>query len=378
MALVMCLFLSWTGCSDSKKATAANSGATTATVKLGAILPLTGDLAKYGATSRAAIELAVAEVNASPGNSGLKLEVVFEDDAMSPAKGVAAAKKLIDVDKVQVIVGPLASTVAFAVAPVAQKAGVVLLSPGASAPGITDAGKYIFRNCLSDEFEGAEMARFVLSSLPARQIAIYRINNDFGAGLTKVFSAAVTKGGGQIIGEESFEQGGRNHRSALTKLKALSPQAIYLVGYDEMISVYQQARELGISTQWLGTTFLSDQSLVEKMNGEADGSILAAWVYNPASDQPKIAKFVANFRQKSGGLNPDVYSANGYDAIHLLAEAIRQSGTSSAQISDGLLAIRDFDGVTGKTTFEASRDVRKSIDFKKIIDGKLEPYTPAR
>lgn len=379
-----CLAVAWmvVGCSEQTSPNTSTSGPVSASearavVKIGAILPLTGDLAKYGKTSQAAIELALHEVNAIASNSGLTFKAIFEDDAMNTARGVSAAKKLIEVDKVDAIIGPLASSITLAAAPVAERAQVVLLSPGSSTPAVADAGEFIFRNCLSDEFEGGQMAKLVQDDLKSRRIAVYHINNDFGVGLAKVFRKATESAGGQIVLEETFSQGSRDHRSALTKIKAAAADAVYLAGYDEMISVFRQAKELEIKVQWLGTTFLSDQSLVDKMNGDADGTVLAAWVYRADSDEPRIRHFVDKVQQKTGGISPDVFSANAYDAVYLLAEAVRLRGVRPTQLREGLLAIRDYNGVTGKTTFQPNGDVKKPIEFKRIINGKLTPFQPA-
>ena len=372
VALVGCC-IAYGGCKQQNDNQSQNSPSVE-TIRLGAILPLTGSEAKYGKTSRAAIDLAISEINGNADKTGVRFDCVFEDDAMNAGKGVSAAKKLISSDNVRVIIGPMGSTVTLAVAPIAERAKVVLLSPGSSAPGIADTGEFIFRNCLSDKYEGSEMGAFVYEKMALHKVAIYHINNDFGVGLAKVFRESFEAKGGKIVLEEAFDQGSGDHRTALTKIKAASPDGVYLVGYNEMVSVFRQAKELGLKTQWLGTTFLSDQSLVDKMGDDADGAALAAWVYNPESANPKIRNFVTNIRQKTGGQDPDVFSANSYDAVYLIAEAVRLRGKTSDQIREGLLAIKDYDGVTGKTTFESNGDVRKQIEFKSIVRGKLQAY----
>ncbi len=380
LALVFCAMLILSGCSDRKKKDAAtepkNAPAPIATVRLGVILPETGDLAKYGKTAHAAVQLAVDEINSDP-QASLRFQCVYEDDGLIAGKGVLAARKLITVDKVPILIGPLASTITLAVAPLAQNAGVVLLSPGSSSPGITDAGPFIFRNCLSDEYEGSAMASFARDHLGLKRVAVYYINNDFGVGLSKVFQEDFKKAG-EIVLTESFPQGARDHRAAITKLKAAKPQAVYLVGYDEMISVFRQAKELAFTTQWLGTTFLNDQSLVDKTGNDADNTVLSAWVFDPKSPNPRVKAFAESIRKRTGGLEPDVYCANSYDAVYLIAEAVRLRGVTSDQVREGLLAIKEFDGVTGKTTFTKKREVMKKIEFKRIFNGRLTPFAPTK
>lgn len=379
LALAFCAVVVLSACSDREKKTPSFPQAkapAAVTVRLGVILPETGDLAKYGKTSRAAVELAAEEINDNPAAT-FRIQCIFEDDGLSAEKGLSAARKLIDTDKVPILIGPLASTITRAVAPVAQKAGVVLLSPGSSAPGITDAGSLIFRNCLSDEYEGNAMATFARDHLRLKKVAVYYINNDFGVGLSKVFQEEFKKSG-EVVLTESFSQGARDHRAALTKLKAANPEAVYLVGYDEMISVFRQAKELAFTTQWLGTTFLNDQSLVDKTGNDADNAVLAAWVFDPKSKTPRIKAFSESIRKQTGGLEPDVYCANSYDAIYLIAEAVRLRGPLPDQVRQGLMAVKEFEGVTGKTTFTTNREVMKEIEFKQIVNGKLTPFAPAK
>lgn len=377
LILAFCMAGLLSSCSEpdksQPKAQKGNATAAFTTVRLGVILPETGDLAKYGKTSRAAIQLAIDEINSRPGST-FRFQGIFEDDGLSTEKGLSAASKLIHTDNVPILIGPLASSITRAVAPVAQKAGVVLLSPGSSAPGITDAGPLIFRNCLSDVYEGSEMASFARDRLGLKKVAIYYINNDFGVGLSKVFEAEFQKMG-KVVLIESFPQGARDHRTALTKLKAAKPDAVYLVGYDEMISVFRQAKEVGFDTQWLGTTFLNDQSLVDQTGHDSDNTVLAAWAFDPKSENPRIKAFSDSIRKQTGGLEPDVYSANSYDAVYLIAEAISSRGTLPQQVREGLMNIKQFEGVTGKITFTANREVMEEIKFKRIVNRKLTPFT---
>lgn len=344
------------------------------TVKLGAILPLTGDLAKYGKTSMAAINLAVEEINSKASEKDIHLEFIFEDDAMNTIAGVSATKKLIEADNVAAIVGPLASSITLAVAPIAEQKHVVLLSPGSSAPKISDAGDYIFRNALSDVYEGTEMAKFAFDNLNLRGVAILHINNDFGLGLKDVFKQEFERLGGKIVSVEAFSQGSRDHRAQLSKLLVEHPEAIYLIGYDEMISIFQQSIELGLRIQWLATTFLNDQDLVSKIGKAADGVIFSAWDYNPASPDKKVKDFAEKIRSLTGGVEPDVFSANAYDAIYVLYEAITHKGLTPDEIKEGLYSIKDFEGVTGKISFDHNGDVMKPLRTKTVIDGKIQLF----
>jgi branched-chain amino acid transport system substrate-binding protein len=156
-------------------------------IKIGAILPLTGEAAEYGEDAKLGIDLAVEEINAAGGINGKMIQVVYEDSQATPSQGVAAIQKLITVDKVPVIIGAMASSVTLAIAPIAEENKVVLLSPASTAPQITEAGDYIFRNEVSDAYGGKAQAELTWDELGIKNVAILCINNDYGVGTADTF-----------------------------------------------------------------------------------------------------------------------------------------------------------------------------------------------
>ena len=338
------------------------------TIKIGAVLPLTGEAAKYGDSSRKAIDQAVSEINDAGGVHGSSLAVVYEDDQATAAKGVSAFMKLVTVDKVPAVIGALPSSVTLAIAPIANKNKVVLLSPMSSNPQITSSGEYIFRNCISDTYEGAEMAKYASGKLDLKSIAILYINNDYGVGLRDVFTKAFSAAGGKIITSEAFNQGATDFRAQLTKIKAANPDGVYIVGYNEMIVIFRQIKQLGLKGQMLSTIMLNDQGLVDKMGGTADGTILTAWAFDPASKDAAIIKFVKAYKAKYGGA-PDVFAAQAYDALKLIAKAMTDVGSTTTDIKKGLYGIKDYPGAAGVTSFDSNGDVAKPLRFLRISLG---------
>ena len=381
LALVMVAFLcvKSLGCKGGDQKPKPTEEKKPTVIKVGVILPLTGDMAKYGQTISAAVKLAADELSKNPEPKNFTLDFIFEDDKIDPNTGVSAAMKLINADKVSAIIGPYASSVTLAVASVAERSQIVLLSPGSSSPKITDSGTFIFRNCVSDIYEGNEMAKFTNQNLKLKTLGILYINNDFGVGLKDVFTKTITDLGGSVKCAEAYEQGSTDFKTQLTRIKSCSPDAVYLVGYQEMAQIFKQARELGLNKQLLATTMLNDQSLVDKMGPKvADGTIFAAWEYSPDSSNPRISSFVQRFKSFSGGMDPDVFAANTYDAVFILNNAIKQAfektgNYNPTSIKDALYN-QSFDGVTGKTSFDQNGDVLKPIVIMTIKDGKITPY----
>ena len=342
-------------------------------IKIGAILPLTGDAAKYGKSAKEALDMAVDEINSGKGVRGSKVEIIYEDDSANPTKGVSAINKLISVDHVPAVIGALPSSVTLAIAPVAENNKVVLLSPMSSNPKISDAGDYIFRNCISDLDEGSYMAEFAINTLHIKRVAILYINNDYGTGLNDVFSKKFQELGGQIVDTESFLEGRTDFRSQISKIKDANPEAIYLVGYTEMIQIFKQLKELAVNAQVLSTIMLYDPELVKKCEGAAEGAILTAWEFDSQSQDEVTKQFVERFKARYGH-EPDVFAAQTYDTLFLLKLAIEGQGTSPQDIRDGLYSIKDFPGVSGKTTFTAKGDVIKPVRILKVQGNEFVPY----
>jgi branched-chain amino acid transport system substrate-binding protein len=161
-------------------------GGSRSTVKIGAVLPLTGDSAAWGDQGRKGIEVAVREVNDSGGVNGQPIEVVYEDSQANPRLAVSAISKLISVDKVPAVVGDAVSATTLAMAPIAEETQVVLIAPLASAPAISDAGKFIYRVWPSDMLEGSEVSKWAHGQ-GYKCVSVLYIYTDYGFGLLKVF-----------------------------------------------------------------------------------------------------------------------------------------------------------------------------------------------
>lgn len=338
-------------------------------IKIGATLPLTGDAAVWGNNTKEGIELALAEINAVGGVLGQKIAVVYEDTEALPGKGVNAYHKLIQVDKVQAIIDDSVSSVTLAMAPLAQRDRVVILATGATAPKISEAGEFIFRIWNSDVYEGRLAAKYAAGELKLVTCAILFINNDYGKGLEEVFRIEFAKLGGKVVESESFEQNSTDLRSQITKTKALNPGGLYIIGYPKEIPIaLKQIKELGLKAKLIGTVAMNDLKLIETAGDAAEGLVF------PCSKEPGgeyVQKFKKSFRSmydKEPGIAVDV----GYDAMNMIAEAIRRSGGSSGEsIRKGLNMLTDFPGASGVMTFDEKGDVHKPMGMKMVRGGQF-------
>jgi branched-chain amino acid transport system substrate-binding protein len=336
-------------------------------IVIGAILPLTGDGAMYGEWTKKGIDLAINEENQKGGINGKKIKILYEDTQQKPDLGVAAFKKLILIEKVQAVIGELSSSVTLAVAPVANQNKIVLLSPAASSPKITDAGDYIFRVCASDIFEGKVMAEFSMNKLKYKKVSILYINNEYGLGIKNVFNSVYIENGGEIVSIESFDQGTSDFRTQLLKIKVTNPQAIYLVGYaPEMAIALRQIKELRIKVPILSSYEAENPKILEVSGNAAEGIIYSAYDYDPKKENLLVQSFVKEYKINYGE-EPNIVAALGYDSAKIMIEALKEARVISGdEIKNSLYNIKKYPGVTGITSFDRNGDVEKSVIIKTI------------
>jgi branched-chain amino acid transport system substrate-binding protein len=325
-------------------------------IKIGAILPLTGDAALAGVNTRSGMELAVEQI------SDMKVEIVYEDTQASPKIAVSAVNKLITYDKVSYIVDNSISGVTLAVSPICEKNGVVLLATGASSPKITQAGNCIFRIWNSDDYEGQVIGEYAKEILNIDKIAILFVNNDYGFGLKEAFRKAF----GQVDTIESFEQESNEYRTQLAKIIGQKPQAIYLVGYSKnCIQIFKQARESGYEGIWFGSSVMLDPSVIEAVRATSYKLYYPSPV-KPDSNSQSISNFNNSYQSKYRK-EPPALADVGYDAIMLYKQAVRLGGGYDGNsLKSGLMKIKRYEGASGIIEFDENGDVHKPIEIKTV------------
>ncbi len=334
-------------------------------LKVGVILPLTGDAAAYGRSARDGMDLAFKHLNTLGGIRGRQIEPIYEDSRADPTTAATAFIKLATVDKVSVVLGPMTSSEVLAIAPMAERYKVVLFTPTASAPAITHAGDYVFRNLASDLSDGIAMARFAYQKLKLTTAGICYTNNDFGVGLRDAFTQEFTRLGGILMISEALAVSATDFRVQIEKVKQAHPQALFLVGGREMSRFLKQAKELALVVQILSIAVFEDPEILSVAGEAAENAYFTYRSFDPTTRTDVVATFVRDFKA-SYGRDPDFYAASSFDAVCILATAIKDHGENSTQIKIGLYAIKDFPGVTGTTTFDENGDVVKPIGIKMV------------
>jgi branched-chain amino acid transport system substrate-binding protein len=339
----------------------------TGDIKIGAVLPMTGAAAGYGKWMQRGIDLAVEDINKAGGINGRKVQVVTEDSKSDNTAGVTAATKLIDVDKVPAIMTGLTG-VTQAIIPVTEKNRVLLFTI-ATGPGLTEQGKYVFRNATNMQNEVDRMLKACKGDLGIKKIALMYFNTPVGAWFADYVKKNFEAAGGQVCASEVFQPDASDFRSQLQKVKAADPEALYIQGYKQNGLVMKQARELGLKCRFLGAVDMELPDVLQIAGLAAEGTVYTKAAFNPTDTTRSAAKFILAYTKQYGEA-PEVNGATMYDATKIISAAISKAGTDPDKMKTYVLSLKDYPGASGSTTFLPNGDVSKPVDLKQISGGK--------
>jgi branched-chain amino acid transport system substrate-binding protein len=348
------------------------SGSTTGPIAVGYYGDLSGRTSSFGQSTKNGVEMAADEINKAGGINGRTVQIITEDDQGEPNKAATVVTKLINQDKVQAILGEVASSNSLAAAPKAQEAKVPMISPSSTNPAVTQVGDYIFRVCFIDPFQGEVMAKFAANNLKAKRAAIlYDFNSDYSRGLYQFFKKSFTSLGGQIVSEQSYTQGDRDFSGQLTAIRSANPDVIYVPGYyGEVGVISNQTKQLGIKAPLLGGDGWDAPQLWQLGGASLNGNYISNH-YSKDDPSPAIQKFVADYKARYNIL-PDALAALGYDSMKVLADAIKRAGTTeNTKLRDAIAQTKDFPGVTGKISIDKDRNAVKPAVVLKLEDSKF-------
>ncbi|OGG79980.1 hypothetical protein A3A39_01190 [Candidatus Kaiserbacteria bacterium RIFCSPLOWO2_01_FULL_54_13] len=345
----------------------------TGPIKIGVIGPYTGDAAAYGEPMRNTVQLAVDEINAAGGVRGRLIEIIFEDGKCDSTAAVSAAQKLINADGVKAVIGGFCSGETIPVVPIAESAKMVLLSPSASSPLLTNAGPHFFRDYPSDSAQGKVLAEIAYNTKQWKKVAFIQEQTDYAKGVFDAFEAAFKPLGGTTV-NQAFPSTTNDFRSLLTKLKAENPDALFVDTQAPAAAqrILKQAGELG----WKPNIILNDvgggdKETVSTYASQLEGAITAEFV--PNENNPKLQKLVADYKAR---YNEDLpyhgYMSTTYDAVYLLAEGIKVVGYDGEKLAAWSRTIRNWDGASGSITIGSDGDRVSGHTAEEIKGGKTQ------
>ena len=347
-------------------------------VKIGFIGPMTGDAANYGKLMSQAARIAVDEFNAKGGINGFKVELIIEDTEGRVEKGNPAIEKLAGVDKIIGLIGDVFSTVSLAVAPKAEAAKIVMISPSSTHKDLPDKGKFIFRDVINDALQANVFAKYLANVEKVKTVAILYVKNDYSQAIAKDFWAQYEKEGGKVVAAETALQGDKDFKTQLTKIKGTNPEALYIPNYvAEIAQILEQAKQLGINAKIYSADGFSNPQILELAGNLANGVIFTQVAEQPASNIRK--SFEAKY-EKQWGEKPDAFSLNAYDGTNIILNSI---AATSVKVEDNLQIDRDkvrdlvaqtkdYDGASGKITFTDNGDLVANIGIYTVENLKYK------
>lgn len=339
------------------------------TIKIGAILPLTGPAAFYGEWGMKGINMAVDEINTKSGINGKKLEIVFGDSKNEPKEGVSWMHKFVS-EKIPVVISAMTG-VSFSVMPVAEKNNTLLFMTIVTHPEAADKSPLAFRHYVNKGKAAQKMAEFAKNTLKLRRVALLYINDEGGLGEKNSFRSEFEKLKGEVIFEESFEKAETDLKSHLLKIAIYKPEALYISGYGKVYGLaLKQIHELKLKFNILASYEPLYKTTQELAGRALEGVFFTAPLFEEGN--PESKQFIDAYINKYGS-RPELDAAFGYDVVNLIAVAIKNGGYSSEGVKNALLNIRDFQGAVGKIHVLPNGDTEIPIVIRTVEKGNIVP-----
>lgn len=350
--------------------------------RIGALCPVTGAGAPYGSGMQKMITAAAEIVNAAGGAAGRKIEVVSEDTQTSPQAGVLAAKKLIDVNKVQAILGTWSSGVSLAVVPLTNDANIILMNtsgaPALSVPPANAKGLSYRFQATNDRF-GRAFAE-ICAKEGFKRPATMAFNNASGIGNTEGFRKAWEAKGNKVVANVVYEPNQPSYRSELQKVLAANPDVIVTGSYlSDTTIIMREWFQSGQPVKWIIPGWAANPDLVKATGPEVvEGVISVDTISNETA--PSFKAYAEVYEKATGQSGQsNIFSAMTWDMVHSLALAIEAAGsTETAAINAKIREVSNPEGTKvysyaegkealkkGKINFEGASSV---LDFDQYGD----------
>lgn len=373
LGLSALMLAGFAGCGNSDKGEAASGD----TIKIGVNYELTGDVAQYGLTSAAGIEMAINEVNEAGGVLGKQVEIVKIDNKSDNNEAMTVATKLASEEKVVAMLGPATSGAFKATNSIANEYKIPAVSGSATADDVTvnedgSVNEYMFRVCFNDSYQGEVMAKFAKDTLKANKVVILSDKADaYSNGLATAFETSYKEAGGTVASKENYTTADTDFSSVLTKVKSVKCDAIYLPAYYQQASlIIKQARDLGINVPFLGPDGYDSAEMVETAGAEALNKVYFTNHYS--AEDESVQDFIKAYKDANNGDDPSAFSALGYDIGKFVCDAIERAGEPTAEkIKEAMASTKDFKGgVTGAFSIDEKHNPVKSTVVIEFKDGK--------
>jgi branched-chain amino acid transport system substrate-binding protein len=347
-------------------------------VKLGFINTITGAEAPIGENLTNGVTLALEDL----GKKGIAVDLIKEDDTGKPEKAMSAFEKLATRDGVAGVVGPYTSACANAVASRADQYKVPLLVPVAAKEEITQKGyKYVYRlNAPADVYSSVIMDAILALDKP-KTIAYIYANTDFGISTVKTAKEYAAKVGLKEVADEKYQKGAPDFRSTLTKIKALSPDLVFMVSYEvDAITLMRQSKEIGLSPKAFlgaGAGFTTSQFLAQK---EVSDLVFSSTQWTDDVNWPGAKDFYNRYKAKFGK-EPTYHAACAYEAMRIMGETAAAAGGNREKTKTALKS-GSWKGIMGDVKFadygKFTNQNEHAMLVQQIQGGRYETVAPSK
>lgn len=343
--------------------------------RFGALMPTTGPEAGYGLDFVKTYEMAIKDINDKGGVNGHPLQMLVLDTQAKPELAINAANKLIDVDKVPVIITAWSSVVK-AVAPIGNRSSTLELNMGANSPDIANLGDYVYTVFPLAEVDVTALAKYSHAKLGKTRAAVLYINNDTGIGGAKIYRDVFAAAGGEVVTFEAYDPKATDFTGVLLKARVGNPNVVHIQGLSELPQVIAQMRQLGMTQQITSYSSGYNPKLLSQLGAAAEGLIVTSLAPTAASN-PNVATLLDLWKQVGRSPNGLPYLQYAWDSTIVVAKLYKwvdqnRLSMTGENCRKALLAIRTFDlPMTGKLVITDDHRVDKPVYLYVVKNGQF-------
>lgn len=330
------------------------------TIKIAMVIPATGPVTQYGDMVKEGVVTAVEQINAAGGINGKKIETIVVDDACEPKQGPVAANRVVN-DKIRYVVGPVCSGAAIAGAKIYNEEGVVVITPSATSPALTEGQNfhYVFRTIGRDDQQGPAAAKFIINKAKPKKVAVLHDKQSYGQGIAASVRDELKKANVEVALFEGINAGDSDYSAVITKLKSAGADFVYYGGYHpEMGLLLRQAAEQGLKVRMMGPEGVGNPE-INAIAGDAVEGMLVTLPADPSS-KPENAALVKAFKDKGRDAS-GAFQMGAYTATQAIAQSIKAVGDDADKVAD-YLHKTSFAMPIGNVAWDAKGDL-KAFDF---------------
>lgn len=343
---------------------AANAQQDKPKLKVGALIPLTGELALFGKDLLLGMQQALEDVAIEDKDLASRIEIVAKDYASKSQRAVDLAKEMVANRQADILIGPLTGTSTIAVYRAIESTQKPMISATATMPSLTRIGDTMYRSCLVDTYQGRALADFATRDLKKTKAAIMvDESSDYSKSIAAAFEQQLKAEGGTLVGRINYASGSSDFAKSIAQMQKLKPQVVLLPAYyHDANEIIRQTKEKGVRVTFLGTDAWDSPKFFKEGAREALKGHYYVTHFNGNDPDPAIRGFVQKFESKNNHA-PTMYAAMGYDAIMLTADSFKRAKSNLATaLNKAIASSQNVKSLMGNLSMNPQRDAMKGMD----------------